>query len=741
MTTIPTTRPTIPGAPQAARPSAPGAHSPASVLPTIDPLKLLKKHKWTLLATALIGAVLGTIVHFVLLFTFPIYTAFVVYECTPVTSQPADLTPSGDFKNEIEKFMATQVQIMQSDGIVAATLQDPDLKNWAPKWYEAHTSHGALDPDWAARALKRGIGAGVMGDSSLIRLSFWGTDPDEATGIVRILSRTYIKFRQRASSLAFSDKQDLLQQQVTQTQDAIAKLQARRTSLMQEQGADSLESQSSSILANIRDMQEKLNDTRVNREALVSRRDSMEAELRNGQTLTYSGDIRQRVEEDPNYMHIKDDVNKMDADLSAARMRLGPDHPDIRRRETMLDGLRRNQNEVKERLLRQYFDAQLDTIRNGISSLGASEADLLKKLEDARAKAAELNRMVATVHDIDDQIKQLNTSMTKFSDDLKTVNVMTASGSQTRVAAIQDAQPPKTVTFPKIYIMIPMGILLALGLVGGVIVFLEVIDTRVKGASDVAMIPRTRILGLVPHAAEDPDNPEKVETVFRDRPAGVVAEAYRQIRGTLLKKMKHDGLKTLLVMSGMPGSGSTTVACNLAFAMASADLKVLLIDANFRRPAVHRVLGLAETPGLADVLAGSTTLNDAAKQTENPRVHVLPAGTPSQRIVERLSTEPMGELLRQAGAGYDVVLIDVAPAQIAGDAIGLANRCDATMLVVRAFAEKRGMVARLRNELGETRGEFLGVVINAVRSLAGGYLKGNILAAHKYQNGKAGSPR
>jgi Mrp family chromosome partitioning ATPase len=114
---------------------------------------------------------------------------------------------------------------------------------------------------------------------------------------------------------------------------------------------------------------------------------------------------------------------------------------------------------------------------------------------------------------------------------------------------------------------------------------------------------------------------------------------------------------------------------------------------------------------------------------------VLTAGAPEDRKYERLSGSAMTNLLKSAAANYDLILIDVAPAMIAGDALGLANRCDASMLVVRALGEKRGMVARLRNELTESRAEFLGVVVNAVRSAAGGYLKGNILAAHNYQNG------
>jgi protein-tyrosine kinase len=251
------------------------------------------------------------------------------------------------------------------------------------------------------------------------------------------------------------------------------------------------------------------------------------------------------------------------------------------------------------------------------------------------------------------------------------------------------------------------------------------------------MIPRTRVLGIVPHASEDPGTPTRLETVFRDLPAGVLAESYRQLRATLLKKMHQAGHKSLLVMSGMPGSGATSAVCNLAFAMAMAEQRVLVIDANFRRPAIHRIFDGREGPGLSDVLAnGGLGLTETVQKTGVEHIHLLSAGSADKRLFERLSTAPMAEVLREAGEQYDIVLVDVAPAMVAGDALALANRCDATMLVVRAMGEKRGLVARLRNELAETRTDFLGVLVNGVRSSAGGYLKGNILASHKYQNGK-----
>ncbi|NBW90732.1 MAG: hypothetical protein EBR51_12695, partial [Gammaproteobacteria bacterium] len=161
--------------------------------------------------------------------------------------------------------------------------------------------------------------------------------------------------------------------------------------------------------------------------------------------------------------------------------------------------------------------------------------------------------------------------------------------------------------------------------------------------------------------------------------------------------------------------------------------RVLIIDANFRRPAVNRVFGLPEAPGLGDCLAKSIDFAKAIQATSTPGVEVMTAGTKETRIIERLGTAGFSNLLAEACTKYDLVLIDCAPVIVAGDGLTIAHRCDASMLVVRAFGEKRGLVARVRNELTESRSEFLGVLVNSVRASAGGYLRGNFRATQEYQ--------
>ena len=134
-----------------------------------------------------------------------------------------------------------------------------------------------------------------------------------------------------------------------------------------------------------------------------------------------------------------------------------------------------------------------------------------------------------------------------------------------------------------------------------------------------------------------------------------------------------------------------------------------------------------------DILAGVSSIDEAVCTTDNENLDVLTVGSAEHRMFERIVTDPMGELLTRLEARYDMVIIDTAPAIVAGDAVALANRCGATVLVARAMNEKRGTVARLKSDLSDTRAEFLGVMINAVRSSAGGYFRKNIRASHEYQ--------
>ncbi|MBK7405829.1 MAG: CpsD/CapB family tyrosine-protein kinase [Phycisphaerales bacterium] len=171
--------------------------------------------------------------------------------------------------------------------------------------------------------------------------------------------------------------------------------------------------------------------------------------------------------------------------------------------------------------------------------------------------------------------------------------------------------------------------------------------------------------------------------------------------------------KTITICATMPGDGASTVVFQCAAALAKAGERVLIVDANFRRPRLSSAHRLDGAPGLADVLAGVSELRDVVAVLPNG-VRLLPAGTPHQRIFERLYT--LHDHLPAIESGVDHVLFDVPPIVVAGDAAAVAGATHVSILVIRPRTSYVGVVMRAVRDLSSGRGECLGVVLNGAGS-------------------------
>ncbi|MCC6678412.1 MAG: polysaccharide biosynthesis tyrosine autokinase [Phycisphaerales bacterium] len=740
MTSIPTTAASALPVRQPAQPAA----APAGGLPmvAIDPIKLLKKYKWLLAAAAFAGILVGFVAHIVCLQLYPLYRPYAIFEC--YSPQTDILKPTGSAdgqaQEELERFMATQVKIMTSDQILRKAIEDPNFIREAGPWAAQFTKNGKIDVSTAVAKLRKQVSARALSQTRLLELSMTWTNAAAATGIVKLVRETYMEQLNRRAQTESGPQQDAIARSIAETDAAITSEQAKRRTIIEENGVDTLERQNSESAQSLSLVNQSLAEIQLAKKQIEVQLKSMRDEQLNPKSgITYSPQMIELADRDPLLTNIRATISALEADLLTLRAQgFTDEHRDVRNTKAAIEGYKQKESVVTAEVLQKTFDAMLDQFDKGMQTLDAQEKSLKEEADTYKKRLSDLARITAQIRDIDLNIERMIQSRSENTTALNSIKNLARLPSVIRVVDISRERVPEELAFPKLAIMLPAGMLLITGLVGGLVVLREVLDQRVKGPSDVALIPRARVLGIVPDAAEDPAGAGAVETAFRDRSKGVVAESFRQLRGSLLKRLDQAGHKTLLVLAGLPGSGSTTTVVNLAFAAAATDRKVLIIDANFRRPAVHRTFGIQETPGLADVLAGRTQLAQAVQTTAEPRLDVLTAGSRADRVFERLSTDGMRQLLEDVKSRYDLILLDCAPAVVAGDGFAIANRCDASMLVVKAFSEKRGMVARLRNELSDTHSEFMGVLVNAVKSAAGGYLRGNIKASHEYQNEVSG---
>lgn len=194
-------------------------------------------------------------------------------------------------------------------------------------------------------------------------------------------------------------------------------------------------------------------------------------------------------------------------------------------------------------------------------------------------------------------------------------------------------------------------------------------------------------------------------------PQSVAAEQYRSLR-TRISRGDHGGaVRTIIVTSPLKGDGKSLTAANLALTMAQEfHQRVLLIDADLRQPTVHRLFGIADTPGLSDVLMGGVALEQALVEVPEHRLSLLPSGGPSSNPAELLGTVAMRRTLDTLRAKYDRIILDMPPVSPLADVEILLPSADGLVLIVRAGVTPRPSIEHALSRLDPAK--VLGVVLN-----------------------------
>jgi len=721
-------------------PQSPRAHAPASggakPVQTIDPVKLLKKYFWLLMIAGVVGVAVGVGSYLTLRKFLPRYDSVVTFKVlAPQTSSMELATGKDTQEKPLERFMATQAQTMVSDKVLNKALGYSGFQVNAPDWIAQFTdANGAIATTDAVRELQKTVSARPLPKSQYIILSVSYSKAVDAAFVAQKITQAYMAELASSTDSAQDDLRESMTQGLTDLAASIALNERARDRIITENQLESLDSRMSEAFAAMAINIETLSAVQNQITSIISQQEEYQRVLSSPSGIVYPEDIRAGAEADPLVRQTLAAIQSLQASYRAMEKEgLGSKHPAMVTTMARTDGMKEELDVTRNTIMSTNFTAMLDTFRRGLLQMRAQEAQLLDDIDKDKARLNELAQLQQEIKVLERKIENFGDRRDEKQAALDEVIAISGLESSDRVELYQGAKIPDKMAFPDPKIIIPAGFVLFVGLVGGLIVLREMLDQRIKGPADVAMIPRTPVLGIVPIASEDPSRPERPETAFHDRPTGIMAESIRQLRVGVIKKMQQAGHRSLLIVPATPQSGATTIVTNLSEACARADLKTLVIDANLRRPRIHGLFNLEANPGLVDVLAGVATIEDAVCSTDNPNLDVLTVGSGEHRMFERIVTDPMGELLTKLEARYDIVLIDTAPAIVAGDAVGLAQRCGATILVARAMTEKRGTIARLKNELTDTRAEFLGVLINAVRPSAGGYLRKNYRTAHAYQ--------
>lgn len=268
-----------------------------------------------------------------------------------------------------------------------------------------------------------------------------------------------------------------------------------------------------------------------------------------------------------------------------------------------------------------------------------------------------------------------------------------------------------------------------LGLTSGVglAFLLEGLDNTVRTTEQAQMISGLPPLGMIPlgsRTAREGANAKRlviasskevVELITQVRPQSQMAESYRALRTSLLLSNLGAPPKVIMVTSALPQEGKTTTSINCAVVLAQKGIRVLLIDADLRRPSIHKTLGMGPRSGLSNVLTGSATLESAITHSPIlPNLDVLPAGTPPPNPAELLASTNMRDVLEELRGQYDHIVVDTPPTLSVTDAVVLSPRADAIVLVIRSGQTTKQALRRSRDILTQVNAKVSGVLLNAV---------------------------
>jgi len=309
----------------------------------------------------------------------------------------------------------------------------------------------------------------------------------------------------------------------------------------------------------------------------------------------------------------------------------------------------------------------------------------------------------------------LSTEFTKLAAELETPQGSATAAA--RVTVVQQAALPTSPATPNARRNLELGALIGFLLGIGLAVLRDRLDNTVKDRREVVEATQAAVIGTVPYDSQRPDHP----LVPFGEGHSSSAEAFRQVRTNLQFLDVDNPPRALVVTSAVPNEGKTTTALNLAFALGESGHRVMLVEADLRRPRLARYLGMVENVGMTNVLSGAAELDDVLQPTANPAVTVLAAGPHPPNPSELLGSSRLQALLVTLRSRYDYIVFDAPPLLPVTDGAVLTAHADGAILVARHGHTERDKLGRAAESLRSVDGRVLGTILNMVPAKSSGY--------------------
>jgi capsular exopolysaccharide synthesis family protein len=731
MTTMPTTfqeRVPVPTALGPSGPAASGALTPGDVV------AMLKRRVVTIIVLAILFASVGVGLFFLAWYKFPLYSAEAYIECVSPDPKPGpEVRDTKIAEDQFLRFVTGQALFIKSYSVLSLVLQDPMVQGTA--WYQG------VDQDERILEMEKKVSSSPVKDTNYIRVAVSTRSANDPHRIVNTVVSKYLAQIRDQSAAPFRDELNEYRHEQEQVRQQIAMKNEQIKNFIGTLDPGNIPEDRSKLGGGVTREQLLEHQKVVTQlEQQTSELSSLREQYSDPKKSGVQAEDKFVVEQDPRVAQLDNQVFMLEQEMNVLLHQFGPNHrefKDMLKRKVEAETQLQMARETRLRDVLNQKREQIDTAYyNSVHALNKARERLLEtqgKQSDLERKQTEY---VGLLEDRD-VFMQIQNRLDEYIRDIDRV-VRESSG--VRVKSLASAQPPLQRSFPSL-LLLPAIVLAAIGGAVGVGLGLELLDTSVKTSQDIVRHVNVPVLGSIPDIDDEEVEIARVETAVRDTPHAMITEAFRTVRSNLQFSGPAERLHAILITSPKPEDGRTTIAMNLASSLALAGRRVLLVDANFRRPSLHRFYNQVQGKGFSNVLVGDAAASDCIHHTDLPNLDVLGSGPIPPNPAELLGSDLCRQFVGAMSQSYDHVLFDSPPVLLASDAAVLASLMDGTILVLRAKENTRGVAQRACSLLFHVNARVLGAVLNAAQARRGGYFREQLRTFYEYQNEDADGRR
>ena len=664
----------------------------SSSLHFLDYWRVIRSRKEIVLAVAILVVITGTVYTLLLPNIFQSSVRIRVSEDDP---QINPFAAQQSYYAYNPYFLRDQFEIIQSKPIFTSVINRLNLQE---EWSDTEEK---VPRETALKILANSLSVIQQRDTSLIMIVVRRDDPDEAARIANEIAEVYRDSRLDIANTQMRDALSKMEEELKKQQNRVLLAESKVQDVREKFGiatpggegsADYFELQIQQLQADRTAAQQVMVDKGVALAVLEKIKPEDLVESAPG------------ITQDPQILYLVQQLQEVKVQLSSIGANYGPNHTEVKRLA--------NEEAQVEKTLKEQLVALDKRLKTEYEVAASRFAELDKLLEETKAETIQLQgeqyqEFRQALADLETERFVYNQLNARLKQEMITMDV-----PRHPVEIVDAAEADRRPVSPNLFMNVLLSIFVGLGAGVGLAYFIEYLDTSVKSADDIERILGLPVLGLIP---------QKVRPLIEEGPDSEHAESYRVLRTNLAFSDGGAQRGAFCVLSGGAGEGKSTTVFNLAFVTAQQGEKVLLIDADLRRPVQHTILGVSNRFGLTNVLLRDVPVEEAIKATSVPNLHFLPSGRLPRTSLGVLDPKRIGELIASLKTKYDVVFIDTPPLVGISDSSIIAKEADGAVIVVQYRKYPREMLNKARQTIESLGVKVVGAVLNNINVMRDDY--------------------